>query len=273
MLTIVCALRRLLQGEWFLDDVGEIQQRIVNLFTTEAQDLGGAREFCQLLDRRACSASDTANLLAMNKPKIPWTFSMARRYLLLIAGGLSIQSQDQTLADKRAMLDALCRSLSLSSPGITSKMSEEGVDDNTNHLVSELQSEVEAPEFQDAVTLLQLSDSLERHLVRTTPKDGESCASMPAHVTFYFDDGIVGLSDAGPFHAVKVINLSRDWSSIQGKIEFSDAHATLAFVPVVAFEKQCRYRVLVKPQELVTSFGVTLPKTEEPIAFHFSTPA
>lgn len=211
----------------------------------------------------------------MSKPKIPWTFSVARRYLLLIAGGLSIQSQDETLSDKRAVLEELCRSLTLKSLGNTSKGSEEegSVGTNINHHVSKLQSEVDAPGFQDAITQLQRGDSLEGHLVRTTPKDGELCVSMPARVTLFFDDGVLGLSDAGPFHAIKVINLSRDWSSIQGKIEFSSAHATLAFVPAVQFEKQCHYRVLVKPQELVTSLGTTLPKTEEPVAFHFSTPA
>lgn len=272
------ALDSLLLGEWLDHDAGELQRRVVNLLTTEARDLRGALDFCQFLDERTHKLPEIVGFSEMDKPKVPWTFIMARRYLLLVAGGLSIESQNRIPADQRIALDALCRSLAFNPGESTSTRSDkaEDVGGDATHIdqrLSELYKEVETPAFCDATSSLQREDSLPNHMLRTAPRDGELCTSAPTSITFYLGDGIVGLSDSGLYHAVKVINLSRDWSSVQGKIEFSSADATLAFVPAMPFEKQCRYRVLVKPQELVTSLGATLPKTEEPLAFHFSTPA
>lgn len=197
------------------------------------------------------------------RPIVPWSVRAARRCLLFVVGRVSLDSQVSS-DYRRVVISALCHAFFDSKSGSCNDWQDRA---------RELEQELRSPQSNAALDELRRTDSFGSHLLSIEPAQHAKLAKLPTCIAFRLDEGIIDLTDAGAHLAVKVINVSRDGNAVQGKIEFSLSSMSLRFTPAVAFERQCRYKVLVRQHELVTSLGGELPKIDELWTFHFSTPA
>jgi hypothetical protein len=199
---------------------------------------------------------------------IPWTTKAARSYLLLAVGRLQ-EATDR--ATKLAICRELCHTLQLC-PDEPTQQHCDDEDDPMTIAASEFLSEFESPASQQALATLRQQDSLAKHLVCVTPRDGEKCARVPEAVHFDVDPFIRGVNRTGMHLVIRVANASLDSCAVQGKATFCEGSARLSFFPAAEFERRSRYRVTVREHEILSSLGGTLPE-RPPFTVHFSTPA